>query len=223
MGERSALARLVAVGITILVAGCGSPPVVGDNEVWPGDQSHIDCCVATRLPSPDGSKALVFQPDADEKVHVRLSAGWLRQYGVTLLEGPASASWAPDGKSFFISDGGGSGQTSAFRLFRTPDNGDVVELTSAHRGVVSAYRAHVQCPAEAFDPEVWGLGWSPDGRRAYVLAQSSIHEPCGRSDAYMVMAVATDDGRLLEQFDTAEATARFADLIPANVRGVTAP
>ena len=221
--RRAGPAALIAIGVTALVPACGNPPAAADSNVWPGSQTPIDCCSTTRLSSPDGSKTLIFQPDADERAHVRLSAGWLRQYGITVLEGPASASWGPDAKSFFISDGEGSGQTSTFRLFRVPNDGDPIEIDAAQTAVVAAYRAHAGCSVEAADPEVWGLGWSPDGARALVLVQSSIHDPCGQSDEYMVMAVAVDDGSLLAQYDTPEAARRFADLIPANVLGVTDP
>lgn len=221
--RRACIGALVAVGGAAIVAACGDQPVATDNDVWSGTQHPVDCCVETRLRSPDGAKTLVFQPDADERVHVRLSAGWLRQTGVTVLEGPASASWAPDGRSFFISDGEGSGQTSTFRLFRVPNDGDPREVRAAHDAAVAAYRAHAGCPVEAADPEVWGLGWSLDGARALVLVQSSIHDPCGQADQYMVMVVAAGDGSLLARYDTPEAARRFGDLIPANVRGVTDP
>lgn len=215
--------RLAGVAAALLLSGCGDDPRTRQSEAWAADIVSIDCCTTTRLPSPNSTKTLIFEPDAAEKVHVILSAGWLRRQEVGVTDIPSMASWAPGSQAFFISDGEGSGQTSAFRLFRTPDNGAAIELTAAHRVAVAAYRARVQCAAGAFDPEVWGLGWSKDGRRALVLVQSSIHEPCGRADRYMVMAVAADDGRLLEQYDTAEAAERFAALIPANVRGVTTP
>jgi hypothetical protein len=215
------IGRLAVVAAVVLLAGCGNDPVAHRSEAWSADIVSIDCCTTTRLPSPDSTRTLIFEPDADEKIHVRLSAGWLRQQEIAVTGMPSMASWAPDGRGFFISNGEGSGQTSVFRLFRTPDNGADIEIPAAHREAVAAYRAHVGCPADAFDPEVWGLGWSRDGRRALLLVQSSIHQPCGRADRYMVMAVAADDGRLLEQYDTAEAAERFAALIPANVRGVT--
>lgn len=206
-----------------MVSACGNQPEAAPDGVWPGLKSQIDCCVATRLRSPDGARTLVFEPDEEEKVHVRLSAGWLGQRDITVLEGPATVSWAPDNRSFFISDSEGSGQTSTFRLFRAPENGAITELTLAHSVAVAAYRAHVGCPADASDPEVWGLGWSSGGDRAFVLVQSSIHQPCGQADRYMVMAVAANDGRVVEQVDTREAARRFASLIPGNVLGVTAP
>ena len=221
--RRSVSGALLAIGATALISACGSQPGGTDGDVWTGTQTHIDCCATTRLPSPDSTKTLVFEPDDDERAHVRLSAGWLRQLEVAVLEGPAAASWAPDSESFFISDGEGSGQTSTFRLFRAPNDGSAREIPAAHAAAVSAYRSHVRCPAEAFDPEVWGLGWSRDGSRAVVLVQASIHEPCGSASNYMVMALATDDGELVEQYDTAEAARRFADLIPANVLDVTTP
>lgn len=215
------IGRTAAVAALAVLAGCGNDPAAHRSEAWSADVVSIDCCTPTRLPSPDSTRTLIFEPDADEKVHVRLSAGWLHQQEIAVTDIPSLASWAPDGQGFFISDGEGSGQTSTFRLFRTPDNGVDRELPAAQREAVAAYRAHVGCPAAAFDPEVWGLGWSRDGRRALVLVQASIHQPCGRADRYLVMAVAADDGRLLEQYDTAEAAGRFAALIPADVRAVT--
>lgn len=215
------IGRLAGVAAALLLTGCGDDPQ--RSEAWTANIVSVDCCATIRLPSPNSTKTLIFEPDAAERVHVILSAGWLRRQEIAVTDIPSMASWAPGSQGFFISDGEGSGQTSTFRLFRTPDNGAAVELTAAHRGAVAAYRARAQCPAEAFDPEVWGLGWSKDGGRALVLVQASIHEPCGRAEQYMVMAVAAEDGRLLEQYDTAEAAERFGALIPPRTRGVTAP
>jgi len=213
--------RLAGVAAALLLAGCGDDP--RRSEAWTADLVGIDCCATTRLPSPNSTKTLIFEPDATGRVQVILSAGWLRRQEVGVADIPAVSSWAPESQGFFISDGEGSGQTGAFRLFRTPDNGAALELTAANRAAVAAYRAHVGCPAEASDPALRGLGWSKNGRRALVLAQPSIHKPCGQPDAYMVMAVALEDGRVLQQYAAAEAAERFGALIPANVRDVTAP
>ena len=211
--------RLAALAGLVLLGGCGEEPAGRQGEAWAADIVGIDCCTTTRLPSPDSTKTLIFEPDPTGPVQVILSAGWLRRQAVAASEIPAVASWAPDSQGFFISDGGGEGRTGAFRLFRTPDNGATLELTAAPREVVAAWRAHVPCAAETSDPRTWGLGWSKDGRRVSVLVLAT----CGGVERPMVMTVAAEDGRLLERYDAAEDVERFTAMIPADLRGVTTP
>jgi len=211
--------RLAALAGLALLSGCGEPPPGTQDEAWAADIVGIDCCATTRLPSPNRTKTLIFEPSAAGTVEGIVSAGWLRRQEIGAVEIPAVASWAPGSKGFFISDGGGVGRAGVFRLFRTPDNGPALELTAAPRDVVAAWRAHVQCAAEASEPRTWGLGWSKDGRRVLVLALAT----CDGVERPMVMTVAADDGRLLERHDAAEEVERFTAMIPADLRGVTAP
>lgn len=210
---------LTALAAALLLGGCGEEPAGKQGEAWAADIVGIDCCAMTRLPSPNSTKTLIFEPAAAGKVQGIVSAGWLRRQEIGATDTPAVASWAPGSQGFFISDAGGVDRTGAFRLFRTPDNAAAIELTGAHREAVAAYRAHVRCAAEASDPRTWGLGWSKDGRRVLVLVQAL----CGGVNRPMIMTVAAEDGRLLERYDAAEDVERFTAMIPADLRDVTTP
>jgi len=212
--------RAAGPGLAVLgLVSCGPDMGQEPSDGWAKSLVSIDCCAVTSLASPDLSKTLIFTPDADQNtVAVRLSAGWLRQTSLGSVSN-ARASWAPASRSFFISDGEGSGQTSRFHLYRAPDNGAPSEVEGVHERVVTAYRAEVGCSADASDPEVWGLGWDVSGARVYVLVQSSVHAPCGQADQYRVMVVATGSGDILRQYDATEAARTFGAIIPPNVLG----
>lgn len=214
--------RLAVVAGALALAGCSQ----GDDATtdnWTADIAAIDCCATTRAPSPDSTRTLIFEPGADGKARVRLSAGWLRQEEVAVASLPAAAAWAPDGRGFFISESRGPGETSRFRLFRTPENGAPAELSEARGQAVAAYRTHAGCADDGSDPALSGLGWSRDGRRVLVRARSATPGSCGPGEGDLIMALAAEDGRVLERYEAAEAAARFAALIPAAGGGVTAP
>lgn len=204
--------RLAALAGAMMLAACGQEDGASTAN-WTGEVVTVDCCTTSRLPSPGGTKTLIFEPDGAGRLRVILSAGWLRRQEIAAAAAPILASWGPRSQGMFLS----GGQPGDFRLFRTPDNGAATELTGAPAAIASAYRAQAECPAAGSGLEIRGLGWSPDGRRALVLASAT-------SCSLMVMAIATEDGRVVERYAAAEAAQRFAGLMPAPVAsGVTAP
>ena len=203
--------RLAVLAGALTLAACGQEDG-SSTENWTADVVTVDCCTTSRLPSPSGTKTLIFEPDGAEEVRVILSAGWLRREEIAAAAAPILASWGPRSQGVFLS----GGRPGDFRLFRTPDNGAATELTGAPEAIASAYRAQSECPA-ASAPELRGLGWSADGRRVLVLAGAP-------SCSSMVMALDAGDGRVLERYGADEAARRFAGLVPsAGASGVTAP
>lgn len=197
----------VLAGVLVLLAGCGQGDGAGTDR-WTGDIVAIDCCATSRLPSPGGATTLVFEPDGAGRVRVILSAGWLRRQEIAVAAAPVLASWSPRSDGVFLS----AGRPGDFRLFRTPDNGAATEVTGAPEAVASVYGAQPECAAA--EPRLQGLAWSADGRRVLVLAAAPSCSP-------MVMEVAVEDGRVLEQYGADEAARRFPDLMLPG--GVTAP
>lgn len=194
----------------LTLAACGQEDG-SSTEKWTADVVTVDCCTTSRLPSPSGTKSLIFEPDGAGEMRVILSAGWLRREEIAAAAAPVLASWGPGSQGVFLS----GGRAGDFRLFHTPDNGSATELTGAPGAIASAYRAQGECPA-ASAPELRGLGWSADGRRVLVLASAP-------SCSSMVMVLDAGDGRVLERYGADEAAQRFAGLMPAGGGGVTGP
>ena len=102
---------------------------------------------------------------------------------------------------------------STFRLFRIKD-AQVVEDVTIQKRAVALYRIHSKCSNTALDPNVWGIGWSPDGTRFYLLIQATVHQPCGAPSAFIGMTIKLIDGSVLEQLSTAETKHKFRLLLP---------
>ena len=212
-------------GLAILLAACSASPFAGSDDTVPAALIHVDCCGKVSAPAPDGSKTVIFDPDEAEVIHIRLSAGWLKQTDLGTAGVSTSASWAPGAQAFFLNDGEGSGQHSTFRLFNTPDDGATRETDRPYHEAIGAYRSSRGCSA-LHNTEVWGIGWSKDGRLVHLLVQAAIHDPCGSADRFMVMTARVSDGQIVARYETAEAKQRFHALIPPNVMAesaVTAP
>lgn len=211
---------LAAAVAGLILASCAAPD--DGATPTPGKTGRADCCATMRLVAPDGARTLVLAPDAAERVEIRLSAGWLNQIALGEGEVPMAASWAPDSRAFYINDGEGSGQHSAFRLFRTPRDGAPDETSAPYRNAISAFRSRFGCPeSDAHDTEVRGIGWSSDGRLVHLLVEPAIHEPCRGADRQMVMSARVADGEIVQVYDTAEGRRRFAGLLPPEVVGET--
>jgi hypothetical protein len=162
-----------------------------------------------QITSPDGR--LTLRIDAETKN----TTLWSKSFNVRLraVDPPAMISWSPNSDAFFINDGEGSGQTSLFRLFRIRDS-KVVEDPTLERNIVGLYRSVVKCSDHALDPDVWGLGWSVAGKQFYVIAQATIHRPCGLSDQFMGLTVNLSDASISDRLSTSDAQTKFRALLP---------
>jgi hypothetical protein len=168
-----------------------------------------------RVIAPDGQLILRVDPDG----RVRLDGTRPERdlhLSVGSVEAPAMMSWSPRSNAFFLNDGEGSGQTSVFRLFRV--NGrDVVEDGRVGARAVAVYRKLKRCQSGAANPNVWGLGWSPDGAEIYLWIQTTIHAPCGERGSFIGMIVRLSDDAIVGQLSQKAAAVRFRTLLPPGV------
>jgi hypothetical protein len=168
-----------------------------------------DC--ETRITSPDGQKVLFMKADGD--LELSFTKGKSFEAVGYRVEPPAMASWAPNSKAFIINDGEGSGMSSTFRLFRV-DNAHVTQVDLVHQTAVSRFRKKIRCPSSAADPNVWGIGWSSDGKQIFLLVQATVNESCGGQDAFIGLIVSVADGSVTEQLTKNQTKQRFRSLLP---------
>jgi len=155
--------------------------------------------------------------DANGKIRVLQGGAVLHEKLVIApVEPPAMVSWSPTSNAFFINDGEGSGMTSVFRMFRI-ENGGVFEEATIRKRAVAFFRKTVRCRPQAYDPDVWGFGWSADGREIYLLVQSTVHNPCGPSGTFISLIVGADDAGIRGKLSASGTERRFRSLLPAEI------
>jgi hypothetical protein len=168
-----------------------------------------DC--EARMPSPDGQKMLLMKPGGD--LELSFTRGESFEPVGYKVEPPAMASWAPDSKAFIINDGEGSGMSSTFRLFRV-DGAHATQVGSVHQVAVSIFRKALRCPSSAAHPNVWGIGWSSDGKRLFLLVQATVNESCGGQDAFIGLIVSATDGSVISQLTKKQTKQKFRSMLP---------
>ena len=129
------------------------------------------------------------------------------------VEPPAMASWSPASSSFFINDGESSGMSSILRFFRISGQ-HVTRDDSIQKAAVRRYRKTVGCLPSAVDPNIWGVGWSADGKQLFLLVQATVNESCGVADGFIGLIVNVSDNSVAEQLTTSQTTRRFRSLLP---------
>jgi hypothetical protein len=168
-----------------------------------------------RVSSPDGK--LIFQIGADQKIRILNEGRSLALDGNLDLEPPAVISWSPRSDVFFLNDGQGSGLSSQLRLFyvfgpRAVENGRV------NRSISDAFRQEDECEKSAEPPNVWGLGWSEDGQKLYVMAQTIVGGICGNAERFRGYVVNAHTGAIERVLTTSQTRSRFRQLLPENMR-----
>lgn len=102
--------------------------------------------------------------------------------------------------------------TSIFRLFHIKDGrafrDDSLELVAVKR-----FRKTIGCAAAAEDPNVWGFGWSADGRRVFLLVQATVNDPCGRPGDFITLIVNVVNEPVVEQLSKKQTEKRFRSLL----------
>jgi hypothetical protein len=93
----------------------------------------------------------------------------------------------------------------------------ISEDSAIHQAVVTIFRGIKKCESRAVDPDVWGFGWSTDGKRVYLLVQTTIHEPCGRPASFVSFVVNVGDGKVIERFSESRTRSTFHRLLPPAV------
>jgi hypothetical protein len=209
---------LMALVIVILMASTcveAQNCALSGTAVWSPQLRNVIADCNNRFPSPDnrvtlevgiqGGITLLAKPDSRKL-----------ELNVRRIEAPAMVAWSPTSDAFFVNDGEGSGMSSVFRLFRVNAN-HVLEDESIEKKAVALHRAH--CHWRAADPNVWGFGWTPDGRTVFVLVQATTNDPCGRSESFVTLVVSETDGAILETLSKEKSRERFAPLLPPELFG----
>ena len=198
---------LMALGLAMSMPQCA--PVA-----WSSQLRYLMPDCAARVPAPAGG--FVFELDENGGIHISRSSRKAGDTALASVEPPGMMSWAPDGKALFINDGEGSGMSSRFRLFRLTSRG-FVEDGRIYRQAVGVFRRRNDCRENQLDPEVWGLGWSPDGNDVILIVQPTVHRPCGKGNSFLGLRVAVS-GRILERIPQASMRRRYRSLLPPNLR-----
>jgi hypothetical protein len=180
---------------------------------WNESVRDVVAGCAAEYPSPDKRLLLKFASDSTMSVE-----GKTLHLSSPQIESPASISWSPRSDAFFVNDGEGSGMSSTFRLFRIRE-ADVLEDKAVAKATVSLYRQRTRCNPSALNPDVWGFGWGDGGRKIYLLAQATIHEPCGPPYGFISLVVRTSDGKILETLSRKQTKKRFGALLPSSLFG----
>jgi len=168
-----------------------------------------------RIPSPD--RKFVLQFGSEGKIRVLTKGRDLVVSGHSDLEPPAMASWSPRSDVFFLNDGEGSGMSSRLRVFYVSDS-RAVENWEMNRMIAKAYKQENKCSDSSDDPNVWGLGWSEDGKKMYVMAQTIVGGTCGDTDSFRGYVVDVNTRSLQETLTTTQTKSRFRELLPKNMR-----
>jgi WD40 repeat protein len=182
---------------------------------WSKEVRNVIADCDNRFPSPNGK--LLLRIDSNGNVRLSEVASGSELQGQALkVEPPAMVSWSPNSDAFFVNDGEGSGMSSTFRLFRVRGN-QVVEDRRIERGPVALYRRQTKCGSAAADPNVWGIGWSPDGARFHLLVQATVNAPCGEPGSFVGMTMRLADGIVLARFSEQATKRKFRALLPREV------
>jgi len=121
--------------------------------------------------------------------------------------------WAPDSTAFFINDGNGSGQSSEFHIVDIGDH-SLLDDTSAGLQAQQVYRLHYPCREGDLPPNVWGLEWSSDSKRIFVLVQPRVHSVCQTTDQFMVLEIDATSHDVAEAWSSEQARDASSFVLP---------
>jgi len=182
---------------------------------WSKQLRNVIADCDNQFTSPNGK--LLLRIDTEGEIRIsEVASGNQLQIHSRAVEPPAMVSWSPSSDAFFINDGEGSGMSSTFRLFRVKES-QVVEDGATERKSVALYRSRTRCDSASADPNVWGIGWSPDGGRFHLLVQATVNVPCGKPGSFISMTVKLADGSVLKQLSEAATKREFQALLPREV------
>ena len=162
------LGRSVAAVLLLSVAANCTGPQETSAALPVTDQTLLEVPSA-RMRSPDGSMTLIF--GGEDNPVLTLSAGFFRRSEVGEIRTTSRAAWAPDSKSFFVNDSG-SASWSTLRIWTVNQRAEAVETSNIREAAIAELGRLNGCArVPKPDATTTGMGWSPDGRRIYVLAQ----------------------------------------------------
>lgn len=201
--------RVSAVAAALVLAAC-SPQAPKAALVVTG--SALLEVRPERVSSPNGAMTLAYGGENDPIL--TLSAGFLRRSRVGEVKVASRLSWAPDSRSFYVNDSG-SASWSTFRLWSVTSRAQAEETPVIRDAAIAELGrlngcSHVPEP----DATTHGMGWSNDGNRVYVLAQTrrQTGDCVWRGVEYIVVVADVETGRLIEMAQGAEARRRYPTL-----------
>jgi hypothetical protein len=209
--------------ITLFICVVTSAPITCGAQTCPSSkapgwseqlrQLYADC--SNSVHSPDG--AIVFQIGPEERIRLLNGGHPLSTSGDERLTLPAVISWSPLSTSFFLNDGNGSGLSSQLRLFRIAAS-TVKESNKVNGLVTQIYRDRNRCNRSSDNPNVYGIGWSVDGKLLYVIAQATVNAPCGNPSDYLGFVVNVNTYEVERTLSAEQTKAEFGQLLPTELR-----
>jgi len=176
-------------------------------------QLYADC--SNTVTAPDG--AITFEVGPTEQMNVLRSGQSLALIGNRRLTLPAVVSWAPSSTAFFLNDGNGSGLYSQLRLLRIT-NKSITESDKANHTITEIYRARNRCRKGTDNPNVYGIGWSEDGKLLYAVAQSTVNSPCGEPQRYLGFVIDVESSEIKQVLSTQQTKAKLDRFLPQELR-----
>lgn len=201
--------RVGVVAATLVLAAC-SPDAPKEAPIVTG--STLLEVRPERVSSPNGAMTLAYGGENDPIL--TLSAGFLRRSRVGEVRVTSRLSWAPDSRSFYVNDSG-SASWSTFRLWSVTSRAEAKETSTIHDAAIAELgRANGCSHVPEPDATTHGMGWSTDGNRVYVLAQTrrQTGDCVWRGVEYIVVVADVETGRLVEVAQEAEARRRYPTL-----------
>lgn len=200
---------LAALAASFLLAAAADPNCP-DEPGWSSQTVSLTSECPVEFASPDGRHRLLI----DAEGQVRVDGG----SALLLIDPPGMMSWSPSSDALFINDGDGSGLGSDFKLLHRMSRSFVRDDRVATQAV-ARYRARVLCDTALANPNVWGIGWSPDGKRVSVLVQSTgSYQGCGSPDEYRIMTFDVASAAVIEDLSAKEAWPRYSGWLAPNLK-----
>jgi hypothetical protein len=168
-----------------------------------------DC--SARVTSPDGR--FVLDVSATGRARLLKAQRRTEVLGAVKIEGPLIVGWNPSSHALLINDGKGSGQTSELLLGRFK-NGRFQFDARPHAEIVRRFRTASRCSPDQLDPNVWGVGWSAEGRRLLAVAQPVLHEPCGEPASFTCFEVEVASSLVARELQARECRTEWAGRLP---------
>lgn len=179
-------------------------------RAWSKQLLYLVADCENRITSPDKQRTLRI--NAEGSLFLSYASGKPFNPVDYKVEPPGMASWAPYSDAFFVNDGRGSGLASTFRFFRIK-NTQAIEDDSIGQTAVSRFRKKSACPSSAADPNVYGFGWSPDGKQVFLLVQATVNDSCGKQGMFFSLVVSVSDGSVIEQLTEKQTEKNFRSLL----------
>ena len=197
-------ALLKTVQILPADAACNS------SEPWPWYEKrfvsvHKGCTVEAL--SPDGKLVLRVAKDGGVSVRERATKTALTVKPERIGLG-ASLMWSPRSDAFFVGHAGLPGKGTVFRVYKRQGSvfADDAAFDAAARRL---YGTKNPCGRVARDPDVWPLGWSPDGKTLDLYAEAQEKGSCKIANAYTAVEMGLADRGLQHSFTPAEIRKEF--------------